>query len=193
MSTSNSPHPVSEPATLGRAPLRLRMAERPGRSHLDGGWWPQGRDLALELADLVDHFPPQSGRIVRALVSPPDWDSVPRRVRVTGGYVKVGLFPRDDTHLVHLTTSNRTVLRVLVVPPGFTHGQGDEALLASATAGNSHSAGDLLDEVTDHPDVDSMDHWTDDGGSFWGSDPVAPSFRTGAESRAAPTGPATGR
>ena len=193
MSTSNSPHPVSEPATSGRAPLRLRMAEHPGRNHLDGGWWPQSRDLALELADLVDHFPPHAGRIVRALVSPPDWDSALRRVPVTGGYVKVGSFPRDDTHLIHLTTSNRTVLRVLVVPPGFTHAQGDEALLASATAGNAHSARELLDEVTDQPDVDAMDHWTDDGGSFWGADPVAPSFRTGAESGAADIGPATSR
>jgi hypothetical protein len=36
----------------------------------------RSRDLAVELADLVDHFPPQFGRIVRALFSPPvpeDW------------------------------------------------------------------------------------------------------------------------
>jgi hypothetical protein len=127
------------------------MAERPGRGHLDGGWWPHSRDLAVELADLVDHFPPRSGRIVRALVSPPDWDLAPRRIPVTGGYVKVGSFPRDDTHLIHLTTSGRTVLRVLVVPPGFTRYQGDAALLASATAGNARSATDLLHEVADHP------------------------------------------
>jgi hypothetical protein len=141
------------------------MAEHPGRNYLDGGWWPQSRDLPVELADLVDHFPVELGRIVRALVSPPDWEPAPRRIPVSGGFVKAGSFPRDDTHLINLTTSDRRVLHVLVVPPGYTRDQGDEALLAAATRGNAHSATDLLEEVTDHPDVDPMDHWNDDGGS----------------------------
>ena len=177
MSTSNII--VPEIARSGRAPLRLRMAEHPGSGHLDGGWWPYSRDLAVELADLADHFPPRSGRIVRALVSPPDWDSAPRRIPVAPGYMKVGSFSRDDTHLILLTTTNRTVLRLLVVPPGFTRDQGEEALLASATPGNTHSATDVLEEVTDHPATDPRDHWTDDGGSWWGPGRVAPSFRTG--------------
>ena len=179
MSTSNGPILVSEIAAPSRAPLRLRMAEHASRNHLDGGWWPQSRDLVVELADLVDHFPPQFGRIVRVLVSPPDWSPAPRHVPVTGGYVKVGSFPRDDTHLIHLKTSDRTVLRVLVVPTGVTDDQGDEALLAAATPGNVHSGTDLLDTVTDYPDIDPMDLWSDDGGSWWGPHPVAPSFRTG--------------
>ena len=179
MSTSTGPILVSETPSPSRGPLRLRTAGHHGRNHLDGGWWPRSRNLAVELADLVDHFPPQFGRIVRALVSPPDWDPVPRRIPVTGGYVKVGSFPRDDTHLIHLKTSDRTVLRVLVVPPGFTPDQGDEALLAAATSGNAHSAADLLDEVTEYPDIDPMDHWSDDGGSWQGPHPIAPSFRTG--------------
>jgi hypothetical protein len=153
------------------------MEGHPGRDHLDGGWWPQSRDLKVELADLVDHFPAQFGRIVRTVVSPPDWDPAPRRISVaSGGYVKVGSFPRDDTHLIHLKTSDRTVLRVLVVPPGFTDDQGAEALLAAATTGNAHSATALLDTVTDSPDIDPMDHWSDDGGAGRGPHPVAPSF-----------------
>lgn len=179
MSTSNSPIIVPEVAVPGRAPLRLRMAEHPGSGHLDGGWWPHSRDLAVELADLADHFPPRSGRIVRALISPPDWDPAPRRIAVARGYVTVGSFPRDDTHVILLTTSDRTVLCMLVVPPGFTRDQGDEALLASATAGNAHSATDLLEEVTNQPATDPIDHWTDDGGSWWGRGRVVPSFRTG--------------
>ncbi len=74
----------------------------------------------MELADLVDHFPVECGRVVRALFSPPDWDPAPRRIPVEGGYIKVGSFPRDDTHLIELKTSDRTVLHVLVVPPTFT-------------------------------------------------------------------------
>jgi hypothetical protein len=160
-----------------RTALRLRMGRTMGVDRLDGGWWPQSRDLAVELADLVDHFPADRGRVVRALFSPPDWDPAPRRVPVGTGYVKVGSFPRDDTHLIELKTSDRTVLHVLVVPPGFSEDQGTEALLAAATPGNSHAAGDLLSVVSEHPDVDPADHWDDDGGAWWGEDRSAPSFR----------------
>lgn len=92
--------------------------------------------------------------------------------------MEVGAFPHDDDHLIHLTTSDWLVLRVLVVPPDFTDDQGDEALLAAATPGNAHSAAALLDHVTEYPDVDPRDHWSDDGESWWGPH-SAPSFRTG--------------
>jgi len=161
----STPSSAVQSPTSPRAPLRLRMADRPGTSTLDGGWWPQSRDLAVELADLVAHFPAEQGRIVRAVVSPPDWDPAPRRIPLARGYMKVGSFPRDDTHLIHLNTADRTVLHVLVVPPGFTSAQGEEALLAAATEGNAHPAAELLREVTDQPDVDADNHWSDDGGA----------------------------
>ena len=98
--------------------------------------------------------------MTRVLVSPPDWDLRARAVAVSGRYVKVGTFAREDAHLVLLSTSHRTVLRVLVVPPELTSDQGEEALLAAATQGNAHPAQDLLDTVTEHPDVDPRDHWS---------------------------------
>jgi Family of unknown function (DUF5994) len=173
MTTSN------EPILLHRLPLRLRMGDAPADGGLQGGWWPQSRDLALELADLVDHFPPDLGRIVRAVVSPADWDPSPGRIPVAHGLVKVASLPRDDTHLVLLHTADHAVLRVLVVPPGMTPDQGDEALLAAATPGYAHTAESLLDTVSEHPDVDPEDHWNDDGGAWSRPRPVAPSFRTG--------------
>jgi hypothetical protein len=172
MSTSNGSTPTRESAAADRVPLRLRMADHPGSSPVDGGWWPQSRDLAVELADLVDHFPPRLGRVVRALFSPPDWEPAPRRIPAASGYVKVGSFPGDDTHLIHLKTSDRTELRVLVVPSHFSQGQGEEALLAAATAGSARSAAGVLHEVIDHPDSSGMDHWSDDGGS-WREPPAA--------------------
>lgn len=179
MSTSNGPIPVLEAAVPGGTEPRLRMTAHTGAGHLDGGWWPRSRDLAVELVTLVEHLPARSGRIVRALVSLPDWDRAPRHVLAGGGGVEIGSLTRDDTHLVVLETADRTTLRVLVVPPDFTRGQGEEALLASATAGNAHSALDVLEEVTDQPDAEPRDRWTDDGASWWGSDRGAPSFRTG--------------
>lgn len=143
--------------------LRLAMGPTAGRDLLDGGWWPRSRDLATEFADLVADFPAEYGRVVRAVYSPPDWDDSPRRVPVATGYVKVGKFPQDDTHLIHLRTSDRRVLRLLVVPSAFNEAQGAEALLASATPGNHHAAGDLLDVVTNERAVDPDGLWAADG------------------------------
>jgi hypothetical protein len=156
------------------------MAEHPGRDDPHGTWWPQSRDLAVELADLVDHFPLELGRISRALFSPPDWNPAPRKIRAAHGYVKVGSFPRDDTHLMRLTMSDRTVLRLLVVPPGLTPAQGAAAM--QAADGRGHDAGDaapLLDAESEIPNVDPGDSWNDDGGSWQGPPPpVAPFTRT---------------
>lgn len=162
MTTSNSP--THRPATGTRAPLRVRLADPDPRNTLDGGWWPQSRDLAVELADLVDHFPGDGARIARALFSPPDWEPAPRRIPVARGYIKAGSFPADDTHLLTLAMSDRTRLRILVVPPGFTAQQGEEALLAAATRRNGHSASELLAEVRDQPVADPLNLWDDDGG-----------------------------
>ena len=158
MTTSNTPR--------SRTPLRLRMSAHPGRGTLDGGWWPQSRDLTIELTDLAAHFPLASGRIVRALFSPPDWDSAPRRLHVGQGQVKVGSFPHDDTHVILLTTADHTTLRLLVVPPDMSDDQGAEALLAAGTEHYAHSAGCLLDTVSEHPDVDPAQHWTHEGDAW---------------------------
>jgi hypothetical protein len=171
-----------------RVSLRLRMSPRAGQDRLDGGWWPQSRDLSVEFADLVDHFPPASGRIVRAGYSPPNWDTPARRIAVAGGYVKVGSFPRDDTHLIRLTTSDRTVLYVLVVPPpGMTQEQGEGALRAAASPGNATDAASLLEAVTTSyttlldstPEGDPKGHWDDDGGSWRAQDGGPPWLRDG--------------
>lgn len=160
--TTSPVHPAPGAAHDDREPLRLRLVDEPGRDALDGGWWPQSRDLAVELADLVDHFPAGYDRIMRALYSPPDWDGHLRRVPIARGQLKVGSFPRDDTHLMLLTTNSgdRRVLRLLVVPPELSAAQGEEAMLAAASRGNAHTAAELLATVTEHPEVDPRDHWS---------------------------------
>lgn len=135
-----TPQPDAQPdvqpdARAIRVPLRLTLSDHPGDQAVDGGWWPQSRDLSVELADLVTHFPDAAGRIVRALYSPPDWDSSPRRVPVPGGSVKVGSFPRDDTHVIVLRTADRTVLRLLVVPSTSSETAGAAALRTAAADG----------------------------------------------------------
>ncbi|WP_221767507.1 DUF5994 family protein [Nocardioides sp. LS1] len=51
------------------AALRLQLQDHSGSSPIDGAWWPHSRDLHVEVADLVDHFPLLSGRIDRLLFS----------------------------------------------------------------------------------------------------------------------------
>lgn len=135
MTTSNGSD--RNPPTATRVPLRLRMAEPGSHNHLDGGWWPQGRDLAVELADLVDHFPERFGRVVRAVYSPPDWDEGSHGISVGTGFMKVGSFPRDDTHMMVLKTSDRRTHRLLVVPPHYSETQAEEALEAASSADNT--------------------------------------------------------
>ena len=92
--------------------------------------------------------------------------------------MKVGSFPRDDTHLVLLKTADHAELRVLVVPPGMSSDQGDEALLAAATPGYAHTAACLLDTVSEHPDVDPRTTGATTAG-LARTAPAVPFFRTG--------------
>lgn len=107
-------------AGFPRVPLRLRLSPRVGRGRLDGAWWPQGADLDVELADLVDHFPRGSGRIVGAA------------------------WPNCDARLVTLQTSSRTVLRLFVVPCETDREPAEAALLAAAAQGCAEGAEHLL-------------------------------------------------
>jgi hypothetical protein len=180
MVTSNGPvRPPGAPPVPARARLRLSLVREPGEHRLDGGWWPRSRDLAAELSGLLDEWPPRLGAVVRALVSPVDWDAVPGALEAATGRVEVGALPPGASHLLRLTLSDGAVLDVLVVPPGLSDDQGEEAMLAAATRANAHSATDLLAEVMDAPEVDRRDRWTDDGDSWWGPDAVPPSFREG--------------
>lgn len=158
-----APQTVSHPES-GR-PLRLRLGVVPGQDRLDGAWWPYSRDLESEMSELVQKFPATGARISRAVFSRPDWDTTPRKVTTARRVVKVGSFPSDDTHVLIVQLSDGRRLTLLVVPPGFTPGQGEEALLAGSTAGNRHTAAELLLEVTDQHDADPADVWQPtDGG-----------------------------
>ena len=152
-----APQTVSTPED--HRPLRLRLGRAPGQDRLDGAWWPYSRDLEAEMSDLVHQFPRIDGRISRAVYSTPDWDTPPRELTAGQGAIEVRASPRDDTHVLIVELSDGRRLTLLVVPPDFTPGQGAEALLAGSTAGNRHTASELLIEVTDQHDADPADRW----------------------------------
>jgi len=108
-------------ASADREPLRMRLGESPAVGHLSGVWWPQSRNLQVEAADLVDHFPDRIGHIDRLLFSRPDWDNSVvdgrgvRRIQARRGPVKVGSLPSDDTQLMILllASGRRVSLKVI--------------------------------------------------------------------------------
>ncbi|CAA9384929.1 MAG: hypothetical protein AVDCRST_MAG32-1916 [uncultured Nocardioides sp.] len=158
--------------------LRLCMAHPRVDRGLDGAWWPRSRDLPGELADLVDHFPAdRCGRIIRVLVSPADWNARPRHVLVGGGYVKVGFLSQDDdSHLIHLTTSHRTLLSVLVVPSEFTRDQGDAALEEATKHRDTRSASRLIERVRTDRSTAAWRASRERRISWWRPDLVASEF-----------------
>ena len=165
-----------------RVPLRLHLSDPTERSAVDGSWWPQSRDLAVELADLVDHFPEQLGEVHRVVFSRPDWDTAPHRVRVARGLVKVGSYPRDDSHQVWLTMSTGKLIRLSVQAP--EHGPTPTATnsltvpepLPPTGAGHEPMESEL--ETDPESDLEAEEeHWTDEGGSWWAPHRGPPSDR----------------
>ena len=178
MTSQTSPVADDPGSSTLRHPLRLQLFSPPGRAAFDGGWWPQSRDIDIELAELVDRFPAAIGRVDRALYSRPDWDTQPRNVRVARGTLKTGSFPRDDTHLMILSMSTHTRLSLLVVPPD--HPTGQRAMAMAADPSNRLSAAEILASGSGKAAAAEGDLiWTDDGGNWWGEG-GPPSFRPGS-------------
>lgn len=141
MSTSSTKAPTS--ASHDSSDLRLQVWDEPSTEQVNGAWWPRSRDLQREGADLVDHFPVNHGRISRMLFSRPDWDDSSvgdrgvRSVRASTRVVKVGSFPRDDTHLMILTMSSGRRLNLLVIPSDTPDAEAEQRLHpATGTSGD---------------------------------------------------------
>jgi hypothetical protein len=118
---SSNAESVRPPAAAQRVALRICVDNDYRSGPVDGAWWPQSRDLQAESIDLVENFPHHLGRIRGLLYSPPDWDVVEfppgaRHIRTRRGFVEVGSFPSDDTHLMIVTMRSGQRHRLLVIP-----------------------------------------------------------------------------
>ena len=144
-------------ASNERRPLRLQLNSTMGDGTQDGTWWPQTRDLSIELPDLVDHFPEGYGLVDRIIVARPDWDTAPRQVWVRRGPLEVGPCPRDIAHQILLSMSTRRKIALVVTPP-----EAPPSAHASAHRALSKSALDV-----DDTDPDALSPWTDAGDTWW--------------------------
>ncbi len=163
-------HPSPSAPDVDRVPLRLDMNQTMGDGAVDGSWWPQSRDLSLELADLVDHLPVALGEIHRVVFSRPDWDTAPHQVRVARGPLKVGSYPRHDNHQVWLRTSTGNTMRLSVTAP-----EGSPRSGADSPPAPPSQPMDASDVDGDEGGADPR--WKDDGGAWWYPHAVAPSQR----------------
>lgn len=175
LTTSKSPHPTGP-----RLPLRVQLCVGQRTAALDGAWWPQSRDLGLEFADLVDHFPVSLGRIVGCVVARPNWHSVPARIMTARGWVKVGSSQTDDTNVMLLRLSTRQELELLVVPATMDSYNAAHMMKAASMTDSSNAAIALLtgQDVSNAERARDEDApWVDDGDSWWDPHPKPPSER----------------
>ncbi len=128
-----------------RVPLRMQLAEPPTSGPIRGVWWPQSRNLQVEAADLIDHFPDQVGHINRLLFSRPDWDNPVvdgrgvRRIQARRGPVKVGSFPKDDTQLMILLLSSGRRVNLRVIASAIDPAEADRQLRANDEGDSSRA------------------------------------------------------
>ena len=166
------------PRAPHRTTLRLSLSPDFGAGLLDGAWWPRSHDLPCESADLVDRFPVDRGRIDRLVYSRPDWTEGARRIQVARGTVKAGCFPRDDTHVMLLSMSSRSVVRLFVVPPDTADADAHAVMTRAADGADLADADELMEYLEEEQDEPlGLLMWTDGGGSYWDPHPVAPSHR----------------
>jgi hypothetical protein len=156
---------ASAPGTATRAPLRLLLGDSSDASRLDGAWWPQSHDLAVEFADLAENLPDRFGRIVNVAHSKSGWDPSPTwlpggRGRLVRARTFLGT---ADPDRVLLRLENHRSLDIMVVPPEFDAESAGCAMSAAASSANRLSALALLAEaLADSTDASPSDY---DGGA----------------------------
>lgn len=149
-------------------PVRIRLHDGPA-GPLDGAWWPRSRNLQVEIADLVDHFPPEKGEVVRLLFARPDWDGQNAEhsdhvVTTSRRPVKVSSFAHDDTHRVVLHMRSHRNYFVLVIPPDTPEHIALELMARAADADNRQTSSQLLASLEVRLAPDPLNVWDNEGG-----------------------------
>ena len=87
-------------------------------SAFDGAWWPRGRDLAVEVPELIAELERRGVRVERFTYALDAWRAGPRKVVVNGRVVRTGGFRSMDPQVVCLTwNGGQRRADLLVVPP----------------------------------------------------------------------------
>jgi hypothetical protein len=136
---------IAPPATAKPGGIRLILdpAQRPDGA-LDGAWWPRTRDPMIEVPALVEGLRDRYSTPYRIALSMTGWESMPRRVSIPGGVVRIGWYRSIDDNMASVSTAAARSVNLLVVPLDSTDELADAAMSAAATSHNSARATDVL-------------------------------------------------
>ena len=116
--------------------VSLRADVGSGASPFDGGWFPRGNDLRVELPELIAELDRRGVRVERFTYALDAWLPVPRKLVVQGRIIRTGGFRSMDSHVVCLTWGEGTRRAdLLVVPPDTDVLTGARALRLSTRRG----------------------------------------------------------
>jgi hypothetical protein len=126
--------------------LRLRLRTKGvTEGFVDGGWWPQSRDLSREVPALVEALRAAGHDVFRISYSLTFWDAAPRKLTVGSTSVRLGGFRTQDPALITLVdTSGWKRLDIVVVPPEADPAFAEQALVMAGLDGDVHHAGEVI-------------------------------------------------
>jgi hypothetical protein len=105
----------------GGIDVRVSIREEAGvtsDSAFDGAWWPRGRDLTVELPELIAELGRRGIRVERFTYSLDAWEPVPRKIAVLGRVIRTGGFRSMDAQVVCISwDGGARRADLLVVPP----------------------------------------------------------------------------
>ena len=136
----------SRPADAAPSP-RLTLEPTSARTTLlDGGWWPQSSNAAMELPPLIATLDSRRGPISHVLLNVADWDLPHRRqVTVDGRIVRLGWYTSQPAGLLTLICDfGRDRFDLFVVPAKATAAGAATAMNSAATTDNSQRTPALL-------------------------------------------------
>jgi hypothetical protein len=129
-----------------RAPEpRLRLKPKGSLAgYVDGGWWPESRDLVVELPGLVRVLGERLGRVTRVVFPVAAWDNAPWRITVDGRMIRLEGAHHQDECVVNVCGPDRRRITLLVIPRDTTTIVSHDAMMAASGQDNVDLPADIL-------------------------------------------------
>ena len=133
--------PAAPPPLAAPGSKRLRLKPVAFTTPLvDGGWWPESRDLTAELPALLSALSLVMGRVALVGYHRAGWDPAPDHLDYAGGRVLLQGWTADVPHSVVAVADSGQRVALLVVPPESTQ-QAAQVALSDACAPDAEPVG----------------------------------------------------
>jgi len=136
------------------SPPRLFLANTPpGRTILQGGWWPRSWDPLAELPGLVLALTVRYGPVCGIDLNPDTWNRHFTHLALDAGIVRLGwpaTIDPDVLTAIHVGGNHLGLLDLLVVPPGMQAETATRAMRIAADPSNTRQASEILTPPPQH-------------------------------------------